>query len=75
MRKPPDATIPSYCARRQRTIAGAVPAEEEVNSDPARHAGIRQVFCLLTIAALHQGNYATIHNYLERELRYMDAGE
>jgi hypothetical protein len=30
---------------------------------------------LSTIAALHQGNYATIANYLERELRYMDAGE
>jgi hypothetical protein len=30
---------------------------------------------LMTIAALHQGNYATIANYLERELRYMDAGE
>jgi hypothetical protein len=29
----------------------------------------------LTIAALHQENYATISNYLERELRYMDAGE
>ena len=29
----------------------------------------------LTIAALRQGNYATISNYLERELRYMDAGE
>jgi hypothetical protein len=29
----------------------------------------------LTIAALHQANYATIANYLERELRYMDAGE
>jgi hypothetical protein len=27
------------------------------------------------IAALHQGNYATIPNYLYRELRYMDAGE
>jgi hypothetical protein len=51
-------------------LRGAVPAEEELNSDPARHAGIG-----LTIAALHQGNYATIHNYLERELRYMDAGE
>jgi hypothetical protein len=25
--------------------------------------------------ALHQANYATIPNYLERELRYMDAGE
>jgi hypothetical protein len=32
-------------------------------------------FHLVTIAALHQGNYATIPNYLERELRYMDAGE
>ena len=30
---------------------------------------------LVTIAALHQGNCATIANYLERELRYMDAGE
>jgi hypothetical protein len=30
---------------------------------------------LVRIAALHQGNYATIANYLERELRYMDAGE
>jgi len=27
------------------------------------------------IAASHQGNYATIANYLETELRYMDAGE
>jgi len=24
---------------------------------------------------MHQGIYATILNYLERELRYMDAGE
>ena len=30
---------------------------------------------LPAIAALHQANYATIANYLERELRYMDAGE
>jgi hypothetical protein len=30
---------------------------------------------VLTIAALHQGNYATIANYLETELRYMVAGE
>jgi hypothetical protein len=30
---------------------------------------------VLTFAALHQGNYATIPNYLEGELRYMDAGE
>jgi hypothetical protein len=29
----------------------------------------------VTIAALHQVNYATITNYLETELRYMDAGE
>ena len=27
------------------------------------------------IAASHQENYATIPNYLEMELRYMDAGE
>jgi hypothetical protein len=25
--------------------------------------------------ALHQGIYATIANYLEKELRYMDAGD
>jgi len=29
----------------------------------------------MTIAALRQGNYATIANYLDSELRYMDAGE
>jgi hypothetical protein len=28
-----------------------------------------------SIAAAHQGIYATILNYPERELRYMDAGE
>jgi hypothetical protein len=27
------------------------------------------------IDAPHQGNYATIDNYLEMELRYMDAGK
>jgi hypothetical protein len=27
------------------------------------------------IAALHQENYATIPNYLEQELRYMNAGD
>jgi hypothetical protein len=32
-------------------------------------------FLPVAIAALHQGNYATIANYSERELRYMDAGE
>jgi hypothetical protein len=30
---------------------------------------------LLRFAALRQGNYATIDNYLKGELRYMDAGE
>jgi hypothetical protein len=34
-----------------------------------------KILSLLTIAALHQENYATIPNYLERELRYMDAGK
>jgi hypothetical protein len=32
-------------------------------------------FLPVAIAALHQGNYATIANYSEGELRYMDAGE
>jgi hypothetical protein len=27
------------------------------------------------VIAAHQGNYAIILNYPERELRYMDAGE
>jgi hypothetical protein len=36
---------------------------------------VKLVAFFLTIAAMHQGNYATIANYLERELRYMDAGE
>jgi hypothetical protein len=30
---------------------------------------------LLAICCVASGNYATIANYLERELRYMDAGE
>jgi hypothetical protein len=34
-----------------------------------------RVFTLLANAALHQGNYATIPNYLPAELRYRDAGE
>jgi hypothetical protein len=34
-----------------------------------------KIFTVLTIAALHQGIYATISNYLGGELRYMDAGE
>ena len=32
-------------------------------------------FYLPAIAALHQGNYATIPDYVQRELRYMEAGE
>jgi hypothetical protein len=32
-------------------------------------------FYLSAIAALQQGNCATILNYLQRELRYMEAGE
>jgi hypothetical protein len=34
-----------------------------------------KVFTLISNAALHQENYATIANYLPAELRYMDAGE
>jgi hypothetical protein len=41
----------------------------------ARDSGSPKIFTPLTIAAMHQGNYATIPNYMERELRYMDAGE
>ena len=48
-------------------MAREVPAEARGLTDRAEQ---NHVF-----AALHQGNYATIANYLERELRYMDAGE
>lgn len=41
----------------------------------ANSPGPTKVLSLLMIAALHQGNYATIPNYLEGELRYMEAGE
>jgi hypothetical protein len=34
-----------------------------------------EVLGFATIAAMHQATYATIANYLARELRYMDAGE
>jgi hypothetical protein len=37
--------------------------------------GPREDLYLAAIVALHQANYATISNYLELELRYMDAGE
>ena len=76
----PHATIPSYCAQRQPTIAGEVPREGPHVNGSAPQFRRRAVwacrdFHLVTIAALHQGNYATIPNYLEGELRYMDAGE
>jgi hypothetical protein len=38
-------------------------------------SGLDWFVSLPTIAALHQANYATIPDYLETELRYMDAGE
>jgi hypothetical protein len=51
-------------------------AKEYPDLNSRRHAvWAFQDFQLVTIAALHQENYATIPNYLERELRYMDAGE
>jgi hypothetical protein len=58
------------------TNDGSVPNKQVrafilVRQSPAPYEGLY----LLTIAALHQENYATIPNYLERELRYMDAGE
>jgi hypothetical protein len=34
-----------------------------------------EAYYTLAIVAVRQGYYATIHNYLETELRYMDAGE
>ncbi|MDP1584016.1 MAG: hypothetical protein Q8M18_11390 [Bradyrhizobium sp.] len=78
------ATIPSYCTHRQPTIMGRPLRKSVRYPTQAKDSGVP--FSLGTqqardgldppaIAALHQGNYATIPNYLERKLRYMDAGE
>jgi hypothetical protein len=42
---------------------------------PARRPYFYRLPIDMQYVALHQENYATIANYLERELRYMDAGE
>ncbi len=81
-----NATIPSYCVHRQPAIAEPVPRKSCRSAgnpvQTARFTVVRRRIRIFThlpyvchIAALHQGNYATIPNYLERELRYMDAGE
>src|SRR5271169_3574562 len=57
--QPPNATIPSYCAPGQPAIAGVVPTVE------ARHH-VRSLD--QAIAALHQGIWATIANYLVIQL-------
>jgi hypothetical protein len=61
---------------------GEVPAQNHL---PRARNTIRTLIFLNTIgakilalfpnAAMRQGNYATIANYLGIELRYMDAGE
>src|SRR5665647_1251376 len=65
-------------------LPGAVPQTikfpSSMLSPPDAHRRLRRRWLseyvgFLTIAALHQGNYATIANYLERQLRYRDAGE
>jgi hypothetical protein len=59
-----------------RLISKGLSSGRESGPRDAQRSGIRPTEDdRLTIAALHQGNYATISNYLERELRYMDAGE
>jgi hypothetical protein len=71
---------------RQPTIAGEVPAENRRPQpkiyDPSPNfrptvllVGIYPPTCACRIAAARQGNYATFVNYLESQLRYMDAGE
>jgi hypothetical protein len=52
----------------QKTDAPVAGYDPDLNFRPVR---IR--VSTVTIAASHQANYATIHNYLETELRYMDA--
>jgi hypothetical protein len=67
---------------RQPAIVDRVPGQAiHPKRDPvvcapiSRATGLRDDFYLATNVALHQANYATISNYLELELRYMDAGE
>jgi hypothetical protein len=62
----------SNCGYRspEKTPASLAGYDSDLNFRP----GLIRIFTG-TIAASHQGNYATFANYLERELRYMDAGE
>src|SRR5438309_1925904 len=54
-----------------RNVAATTPACEGLRgTKPCRNFTFPGL-----LGALHRGTYATIPNYLERELRYMDAGE
>ena len=50
---------------------------KDFSHSAAVQPGIRisTAYQLLPICCVASGNYATIANYLEMELRYMDAGE
>jgi hypothetical protein len=65
-----------YIANRELRVGVPTPKSlgEQVRL-PTRTPYPREDFYLHAIVALHQGNYATIPNYLRGELRYMDAGE
>src|SRR5674476_251617 len=54
------------------SAAGAPPAAAAAATRALPRLGLcEETLAFLTIAASHQGNYATIANYLETELRYI----
>jgi hypothetical protein len=81
--QPPNATIPSYCAYRQPAIAGVASSNipspgEEYSPNPVSMWNAKREWQPLPCrdcCGASGGNYATIPNYLEMELRYMDAGK
>jgi hypothetical protein len=57
----------------RRSINRTLSQRPRSNADTVRDS--RKVSYFTQDVAPHQENYATIYNYLKRELRYRDAGE
>jgi hypothetical protein len=49
--------------------------DPDLNFRPPRDPATKRIFTYLRLLHCIQGIYATILNYSETELRYMDAGE
>jgi hypothetical protein len=80
MRADAAATIPSYCTHGQ--LPFAAPAQTGIQSAAycaiARHKGcpgVAEIWSNDAILHCTTGIYAIIANYLQLELRYMDAGD